>query len=51
MFADDATFELDGTFNAFRELVDVLEAFKSVFGLKLNNKKHCPKNRVFKKYH
>ena len=38
MFADDATFALDGTFNSFRELIDVLEAFKSVSGLKLNNK-------------
>ena len=39
MFADDATFALDGTFNSLRELIDVLEAFKSVSGLKLNNKK------------
>ena len=47
MFADDATCALDGTFNSFRELIDVLEAFKSVSGLKLNHKKHCPTNRVF----
>ena len=47
MFADDATFALDGTFNSFQELIDVLEAFKSVSGLKLNNKKHCPTKRVF----
>ena len=40
MFADDATFALDGTFNSFRGLIDVLEAFKSVSGLKLNNKKN-----------
>ena len=39
MFADDATFALDGTLNSFRELINVLEAFKSVSGLKLNNKK------------
>ena len=39
MFADDATFALDGTFNAFHELINVLEAFKSVSRLKLNNKK------------
>ena len=38
MFADDATFALDGTLNSFRELINVLEAFKSVSGLKLNNK-------------
>ena len=37
MFADDATFALDGTFNSFRELIDVLEALKSVPWLKLNN--------------
>ena len=50
MFADDATFALDGTFNSFCELIDGLEAFKSVSGLKLNNKKkHCPTKRVFKK--
>ena len=40
MFADDATFALDGTFKSFRELIDVLEAFKTVSGLKLNNKKN-----------
>ena len=51
MCADDATFALDGTFNSFRELIDFLEAFKSVSGLKLNNKKHCPTNRVFKKHY
>ena len=39
MFADDATFALNGTFNSFRELIDVLEAFKSFSVLKLNNKK------------
>ena len=37
MFADDATFALDGTLNSFCELINVLEAFKSVSGLKLNN--------------
>ena len=39
MFADDTTFALDVTLNSFRELINVLEAFKSVSGLKLNNKK------------
>ena len=39
MFADDPTFALDGTFNSFRELINVLEAFKYDSGLKLNNKK------------
>ena len=39
MFADDANFAFDGTFNSFQELINVLEAFKSVSGLKLNNKK------------
>ena len=34
MFADDATFALDGTLNSFRELINVSEAFKSVSGLK-----------------
>ena len=28
VFADDATFALDWTFNSFQELIDVLEAFK-----------------------
>ena len=32
MFADDATFALDGTFKSLREHIDVLEAFKSVSG-------------------
>ena len=39
MFADDATFALDRTLNSFCELINVLEAFKSVSGLKLNHKK------------
>ena len=39
MFADDATFALDGTLSSFHELIDVLKAFKSVSGLILNNKK------------
>ena len=37
VFAYDTTFALDGTFNSFHELNDVLEAFKSVSGLKFNN--------------
>ena len=40
MFADDVTFALDGAFNSFRELIDDLEAFKSVYGLKVNNIKN-----------
>ena len=39
MFADGTTFALDGTLNSFHELIDVLEAFESVLGFKLNNKK------------
>ena len=39
LFADDATFALDGSFKSFNELINLLEAFKSISGLKLNNKK------------
>ena len=42
MFADDATFALDGTLKSFHELIDVLEAIKSVSGFKLNIKKLLP---------
>ena len=38
-FADDATFALDGSLKSFNELINTLEAFKSISGLKLNNKK------------
>ena len=51
MIADYASFTLDGTFNSFHELIDVLEAFKSVSGLKLNNKKTLSYNGVFKKHY
>ena len=42
MFADDATFVLDGTLKSFNELIDVLEAFKYVSELKLSIKKLLP---------
>ena len=38
-FADDATFALVGSFKSFNELINILEVFKSISGLKLNNKK------------
>ena len=39
LFADDATFALDGSLKSFNELINILETFKSISGLKLNNKK------------
>ena len=37
LFADDATFALDGSFKSFNELINILETFKSISGLKRNN--------------
>ena len=39
LFADDATFALDVFLKSFNGLINILEAFKSISGLKLNNKK------------
>ena len=50
LFADDATFALDGSLKSFNELINILEAFKSISGLKLNNKKTCITDRILKKY-
>ena len=51
LFADDATFTLDGSFKSFNELINILEAFKSISGSKLNNKKKlCITERILKKY-
>ena len=33
LFADDSTFALDGSFKSFIELINILEAFKSISGL------------------
>ena len=50
-FADDATFALDGSLKSFNELINILEAFKSISGLKLNNKNNlCITNRILQKY-
>ena len=39
LFADDATFTLVCSFESYKELINILEAFKSISGLKLINKK------------
>ena len=38
-FADDATFMTDGTETSFTTLVDVLDNFSHISGLKLNSSK------------
>ena len=50
--ADDATFALDCSFESSKELINILEAFKLISGLKINNKKTsaCIRNRILKKY-
>ena len=50
LFADDATFALDGSLKSFNELINILEAFKSISGLKLNNSLdlYQAENQVFK---
>ena len=40
LFADDATFALDGSFKSFNDLINILDAFKSISGIKLYNKKN-----------
>ncbi len=39
LFADDASFTLDGSENAFKELIHTLDTFSKISGLKLNKSK------------
>ena len=39
LFADDASFILDGSFKSFQTLIDILDNFSYISGLKLNAKK------------
>ena len=36
MFADDATFAMDGTLKSFKKLISILDDFRFISGLKLN---------------
>ena len=36
MFADDATFAIDGSLKTFQNLLHILDEFKQISGLKLN---------------
>ena len=39
LFADDASFILDGSFKSFQTLIDILDNFSYISGLKINAKK------------
>ena len=39
MFADDASFIMDGSRNSFDTLIYIMDSFTNIFGLKLNAKK------------
>ena len=39
LFADDASFILDGSFKSFQTLIDILDNFRYISGLKINAKK------------
>ncbi len=51
MFADDATFLLDGTNKSFEKLIYIIDEFSKMSGLKLNTKKytvlHSKTQRIF----
>ena len=36
MFADDATFAMDGSLKSFKTIIQILDDFKLISGLKLN---------------
>ena len=38
LFADDASFIIDGSFKSFQTLTETLDNFSYIFGLKLNTK-------------
>ena len=51
MFADDATFAMDGSLKYFKKIISILDDFRLISGLKLNvNKTIIFKNRFIEVY-